>query len=394
MESAQDTTKQIQKCDNLKYKIAIIQPNECKISKENINDIGQIIGDHVEIIEVTHDKLPEIITNTIGMIPEKVMGDTSTVYQNDKYVYDMCFVDPEQNKTDPDESKYNEIATHLIIDNQKVYGNVVIMRSRITDDKICEPDEFTYDHLLELLRSKTVHIGLFIPTKGNISEYQFYKDPVENLEVAKMQKLGYVESTISKFNLLAFFPIDDNVYEINKRVTRLLNRKVYGDVYLISRSTEATYEDLTYELYDKLDSISWGHTSERNLTTAETEESEKDGLPIISNRYTILETRMQTNYRKCSNCAITKIDKVSVCTGCYRVLYCTKKCQMQNWIEHRKDCLYKLESVNKSVQQKKQDMDANMAMNKQVNEQIDEQVDEEVDNEVNNEVNKEKIEIE
>jgi hypothetical protein len=359
MESTPDaTTEQVQKFDDMKYRIAIIKPNECKISKENIDDLQNATDKYTEIIEVTHDKLPQVITETIGMVPQSIMGDTSTLYQDNKYVYDMCFVDPEQNKTEPDETKYNEIATHLIIDNKKVYGNVVIMRSKITDNKTCEPDELSYDNLINLLRLKTIHTGLFVPVKGDVTEYQFYKDPVEGLEVAKMQKLGYVESTISKFNLLAFFPIDENTYPINKKVTRLFNRKIYGDVYLVSRSTESTYENLTSDLYKKLDSISWGHTTNRNLTAEETEETEKEGLPMISNRYTILEARTQIDYRKCSNCDESNIDKVMSCAGCHRVMYCSKKCQTQDWIDHRKDCLYKLESVNQAVRQKKQDMNA------------------------------------
>jgi hypothetical protein len=338
----------------LEYCLAIIKPNFCKITKDSLPLLNDEVDKYINIATVTHDKLPEVITTAIGMVPQKVMGDTTTIYQDNICLYDMCHVDPEQNKTEPDESIFNGIATHLMIDNKKVYGTVVILRSLLTNDKTCEPANLTIEHIIDLLKYKTLHTGLFVPISGAITEYQFYLDPVEDVDVNVMKNMGYVETTISKFNLLTFFPIDDADHKINKRATRLLNKKVYGDVYIASRSTEITYEDLTLDLYGKLDKISWGHSKNRDLTEEETKEGEENnGMPVIINRYCILESRLQTNLHVCNNCGKSDMDQELKCTGCYRVLYDSKQCQTQDWIDHRKDCLYKRESVNDVIRQKR-----------------------------------------
>lgn len=333
-----------------KYTCIIVPPNSFDATK--YDSIKSLIDATTELCtmesaESTH--MGKLIVDTLQMNHETV-ADTMTMFQTHDYVIDMCHVAPEQNKEDPDEEQLNAFATYCAIEQSKIYGTVVFLLSTVTDMDTCIMEDITLDHMHRMVVHRYQHKAVMIPVDGNVYEFIYKDNPIEHLPVDEQKTTSYVDSTLCKFNIVAFFPIyADN---INKRATRLLNRRVYGDVIISLRSSERIFEDIDKELYEKLNNVSWGNSEKRNLTEEENKDGEKkDGLPIVMNRHRILEKRQSNNYLKCTYCS-NDIEKRIVCSGCYRALYRTPECQKADWLAHRKDCLYRTESLN-SIAQKR-----------------------------------------
>lgn len=334
--------------EDIKYTVAVIKLNSSKFNKSNIDLIDKI-DEFVTIIDTNHSGVVEVIAEHTGMTPEKIQGESTTCFQDDKYVYDLCFVDPSSNNIDFTDADINCISSHLTLQNMKVYNTCVLLKSRVNDEYQATPVEITIQDIKKLLKSKVYHTGILLSDK--ISEFNFYTDPLEDVLEEHVPDFGCIETPFLKFNLIAYFHLENHNDVINKNATRLLGKKIMGDVLIVSRSTEELYEDISKELYDRIDKLTWGRFSFRTLSDVEKEESDKkNGLPIIKNRFTLLNEREHQHTNKCVYCHKPgQIKNKIICTGCYRVSYDSEECRIEDWDEHKFECLYNKPTVNELV---------------------------------------------
>ena len=61
-----------------------------------------------------------------------------------------------------------------------------------------------------------------------------------------------------------------------------------------------------------------------------------NGRRIMHQNEQIMQSKMDKS--KCALCRRLFIDKRSNCSGCMKVSYCNKKCQLKHWKEHKTDC--------------------------------------------------------
>ena len=57
---------------------------------------------------------------------------------------------------------------------------------------------------------------------------------------------------------------------------------------------------------------------------------------IIKKAMNTFNSRLEEKYI-CNGCKIISL-KLKICTGCNKVLYCSRECQKKDWKEHKKIC--------------------------------------------------------
>ncbi len=175
-------------------------------------------------------------------------------------------------------------------------------------------------------------------------------------EKDSIQKLSFSHL---KYNLTFYFQLDKTKY-INQIATRMnASYRVYGDVLLLNEMDENIYSNISIHETKRLNVLSYGRLYDRGLKENEIQqiqqtELDKDGKPIERkvtpywNKYAIVEHRM-TEWKKtkdrCMNC-YQEFKIPVICQSCYRVKFCSKKCEKEYESYHYDDCFKSCQSWN------------------------------------------------
>lgn len=330
----------------MQFDIVLIKPNNTKIDLDNINILENILESHTIIFE----NMMSFIVQNIGLTTE-LMGSTSMCYENEKYVYQMCHLNLEDNGQKNDENNFNQIASQLA--STDVYGNAIMIASEISENNQCVSKTIKLDEIIKIFKSKIVHKGIKIDTNNNISEFNFYKDPMEFYSKEDVTNFQWMELPIFNFNFIVFMQVNPQPNTINKLMTKIVGRHIINGIsLLVSKSTENEFIDMDMELFNKLSITLDGLSLEsRDLLEDEKKNGELvNNLPIVMNRYCILEKRYNAHNNKCNNNNCENEKNNLICSGCYRMKYCSKECQLLHWKkEHNQDCLFDKKSINSSL---------------------------------------------
>ena len=155
-----------------------------------------------------------------------------------------------------------------------------------------------------------------------------------------------------KYNLLFFFQYDKSKY-VNKIATRINGLyRMYGDVLMLHELEENIYANISLHEAKRLNVLSYGRLYDRQLKSDEThttnkievdengKEHEKKVIPYWS-KYITIENRMikwKENKNKCIYCNGEMIKPI-MCDKCFRVKYCSKKCQRDFSDYHGDECI-------------------------------------------------------
>lgn len=309
-----------------------------------LNLLKKDIEEHIQVKELKFEDMMEVIVTDIQLLTPELVGDSLTIHETATNVYQLCFTKITKNENNP-----NNIASYLT--SEEVCGNAVFINSKITDNNTCEPDNSYVDDLVKILYSKFIHKGIIIPSDEMkpVSEFNYIDHPLEYYKCLEedYKKYKAYEFDFLKFNLCLFIKNSPDNSLINKRATRLIGtQKINGDVILLSKTTQE-YNDIDCILYKKLIKVAYGPLRSRSLTDFENQEDEKlNNLPIVMNKYCVLEKRYNNLKKTCNYCN-TELIKELICTGCYRIKYHNEKCQIDDWDEHKKECLFNKNPVNK-----------------------------------------------
>ena len=327
-----------------KFNIAIIKPNTFKFNENDLKSltVDKILVDiknYINIISLSYHDLMEKIVTTIGLKPE-LMGDTNICYEDDKNVYQISHLDPKKNNLP--ENNINGIASYLPIDDINIYGNAVLLCSKITNNNTCVNDSLNLSMIANLIYNKIVNTGIKINADGTITEFNYINDPLVNMSKDEKDNLRWLECNILKFNLILFVQKNPNPNTLNKKGTRLFgSHRICGDIYVIEKLTDNKFGNLSKTTFIKLLEICYGPLNSRNLEEHENKDGEKiDNLPIVYNRYCLLNDRYKNKIIKCNNCSKEMNNEdFFTCAGCYRVIYDSKECQKEDWKYHKTNCL-------------------------------------------------------
>lgn len=346
-----------------KFKIAIIKQNNLSFTDSDIindqlnklcssnydittinkinSDIETMITPFITLKEVTLDEMMEEIVKNTLLTPE-LMGDTSLCMEYDKDIYQLCHLSLKNNRLEEDDNNINGIGSCLALDHEKVYGKAVLIKSTITDDYTCQPSSINLiEDISNIIFKKIIHKGIKIKDDASIEEFFFKKDPAENFSEADKENYKWFELSLFKFNLIVFIESAPTFNNINKIATRIMGKKVVGNMIIVSSCADNDYEDFDRQLFDKLDTSCWGSLESRKSYNDENENENKkiNGLPIVKNRYISLNERYNRSRNLFDGYSYT-------CTGCFRIKYASSDEQKNDWASHKTECSYNQDPIN------------------------------------------------
>lgn len=319
-----------------------------KISKNAFNCIDFEKGDWKEYVELItasdNDELMKIIVTTIAQTPDDI-GDTAIILETYDNIYQMCYLDKEKNNKSVNENDINGVASNLILNKNKVYGDVVLIKTRLNEHYMTEADHLDIDEVNYLLDCRINNMGLLIRVDGTVDEFRFNNSPLENRMDGDNWRM--MEMDLFKFRFNLYFQKNPSENIINKIVTRFVgDRIIHGDCLIIIKATENDYGFIDKELFSKIDTVCWDYIINRRI--AQEPESKVDGqIPVIDNGYTVVRKRYNKYKDKYNE------NYIYVCKGCYREKYIDKITQKIDWKYHKSDCLYELEPYHVLLENEK-----------------------------------------
>ena len=336
----------------MSFDIVLIKPGSFAIDKSIFTkditneQISQLVTNKLEFINTDLEGMMNIVVDTIKLQADKI-GDTTLCYEDSKSIFQLCHYKNSNNGGIDDDTTLNELASLLTLGNESVYGDAILICSAIKEDYTCQPASIGMKEVVSLIYNKIVHIGVLINNNGDVREFKFVKDPLENYDETEVANYQWMELPFLNFNLILFVQVVPSDKQINKKVTKLAGRfSVQGDCILVSKSAENEFLNLDGRLFDKLLKLSTGPLAARNLNENEKKDNEKvNNLPLVYNRYHILEERYN-KYKDLCQCCAKKLETELTCQGCYRVKYHDSVCQKDDWYIHKQECLYGKNPLN------------------------------------------------
>ena len=340
------------------FNLAIINENKVgigidELSSDTIREyLKNIMTDHIVWKDVTNtDEMMDLVISTIGVSGD-LIATTIKCYEDADNIYQMCHLSPGKNNIGEDQENINYLSSFLGIGKEIVFGKAILLKSTITPSGICEPSSFNVDDIVNILHRKLAPKCVMIKTDGNIEEINFFSNPFADSLKRDMSDFDSIEVPILNFNLLAYFEKNPTTKVLNRKASKLIGvSKVYGDVVVLMLETENDFGYLEKDLVNGLLTLSSGEMVDRDITDDELKKDDTvDNLPVVINKYRIYKERLSSFKKECANptCKLALDTSSHVCTGCYRVNYCTKECQADNWSDHKKTCSYGKDYLNPS----------------------------------------------
>lgn len=341
------------------YTVAVIRPNNFKNEEFDLSvtqtEISEVVKPYVELINVNRDNMMEVIVKTIGLTKE-LIGATNIVYQDENSIYQICHLNLEDDNKQKDDREQNGLCTILTIGDITVRGPAILLRSDITSKGICTTASVSPDNIVDIVYKKTVHRGVKVSPDGELTDFFFRKDPMESYNTEQIDNFQWMELPLFKLNLIVFIQVKPVVDKVNKKITQLVGREIiHGESLIVLKSVENEFLDVPIDMVEKLLIATLGPVSKRDMKEEELKDGEKkDNLPIVMNGYHILNNRVEKYKNRCGRCngELTSGDKK--CSGCFRLKYCSRECQIEDWYHHKGECLNSKKPLNYTLTKKQE----------------------------------------
>jgi hypothetical protein len=232
---------------------------------------------------------------------------------------------------------FNDFACFLRPDNETVYGNSLLFGYQISPDtgKIISGKEITIDDLYYLFNQRLAPTGYLISSQKGKNQLKKFTIPEGRIELVNLKIQKMIPLQLCKYTL-ELHQIDDGHKEKNIIATKLLGEEFFGTGLLLFKYTEDCYESLEFNEIEKLIKISECELAKRNLTEKEISiERDENGYLIPKNRHYTINQRLKNLKIQCQICSET--EKLKICTQCYRIRYCSEKCQKAD-TKHKDEC--------------------------------------------------------
>ena len=327
--------------------------------------IWSVVEPYIQFVQVdeNQDSMLESITNHLTKeFPDKKADvdffyHTEASYSFPKRYLEMVYCQPLwKDYPESDPANMNHLAClsslkHTVIENSAVIiGNSYDLES----EKHVKLDSVTKEDICKIIRRRFYFSAVLIKD-NNLVKYYYQNpgylvssiyglEPNDKIEKLSISHLGY--------NLTFYFQYSKSKYT-NKIATRINGMyQLHGDVLLLHEIEENVYANLSIHEAKRLNVLSYGRLYDRQPNDNENHQFDaidvdKDGkettkkvTPLWS-RYVIIENRMKkwsTREKKCINCDTTLIKPIT-CDKCFRIQYCSLKCQSEYSTYHNDDCI-------------------------------------------------------
>ena len=344
-------------------KIAIIKPNHFDPHKLVKNDVKmsqfeQELKEYVQIVEINPKDFMQTILINLAL-KEKEHGDTEILWEKTNLLYQMCFNYETSGKNM--EKDLNLIASFLSLNHTVINGTAVIFCDKINNNSVTEEHaNVDFNEMMNLFHFYFFHQGLIITTDNKMIPVNYDNENhlnYQNHDVSQMALIADSKDNIGTDGHMLDFNFEIMVRKVqhdhlpvNKYLTKLTGLTVKGDALVKQKIGKDRYDNLDQSLMKKLLKLSEFDVNTRLIKESEVkEEKNKNLLPIIKNRYYILNQRLQKFQYQCAECKNNLVGHFYICGGCQRLKYCSQNCQKKHWDQHREECKKSQECFNCKV---------------------------------------------
>jgi hypothetical protein len=290
-----------------KFSVAIIKPNEFNFNDSNtIIDVKNNISNYIKFAEVSNDEeMMSVVVNTLEMT-ENLLGDTFTCYENESYVYQICYltnVNVSDNNCFLTNEKINNISSYLNHGKHAINGNCILIKTKISDDNLGINCTVTIDDISTILYKRIAHTCVHLSPNSE-KEFIFSSDPFEVFQNTNIKNIKCLDIKYLNLTFSVYFELEPSINKINEKASLFINKgpvygnvvialKVFGEINGIEDGSE-DFIDLDLKLFNKIFVVMNNKDFENKLTNNE-HVDKKNNSKIIMNSHMIIEKR----YNKC-----------------------------------------------------------------------------------------------
>lgn len=240
---------------------------------------------------------------------------------------------------------------HTFIENTCV---IIANKYDLTAKKFAIIDSINAEDILRVIRRR-FYFSSAVIKNNKISKY-YYQDPKyliqEMYGLTEKDNIEHFSFNLLKYNLIYYFQNDKMKYT-NEIATRISGTdRFYGDVIVLHEMEENIYANLSIRELKRLNVLTYGKLSDRNLVpneehSIETMSIDENGKEIsdktipLWSRYIVIDNRInqwQHTKNKCIYCKDTIITPIT-CPKCFRAKYCSVNCIDKYNNDHQKECI-------------------------------------------------------
>jgi len=277
------------------YDVLLIKPNV--IEHLDYNRVDYISG----ILSIDCYELLNTNSKDIGIIFAKYLNSknykdcnalTNICYDTPECLYELCFLDiPKEEKN---EKTINQIATLLDITNEQIFGNAILIKTYLPLDTLdMIMISSSKEDIKNILDSRVNHKGVFIDTDTTMKCITFrdIEPEIKKLFDEDIKNLSRIEIPFLKHNFIMYYN-KDSLDEENELVRDIGQKKINGEVFIVSMVTDTLYTDISINEVKKILEISkFGENAWKASDNDDNEERDNEGRILIKSKYRILHKR-------------------------------------------------------------------------------------------------------
>lgn len=174
---------------------------------------------------------------------------TQYIGSNSEYIYELIHFDL-MPKDLPLEI-YNGVANLLKTDYQHLFGNAIMIKTKIPVDKVeVEMVDCERKDLYNLLEDRVRHIGVKVDDDGETEEFNwYYEDPKKFIEEFMVNEYKFVEKAFMLHNLQIYYTPG------NRMDMKKLIGEGYDQIIIATKITEQFYGNFTLVEFNDIKSL-------------------------------------------------------------------------------------------------------------------------------------------
>lgn len=268
------------------FKGLVITPNnETDLNHQSPEYLNMLFNQNCFIDEtITTEEMDSFIKLHLNPLPEQKVK-TCVICETENYLYEMIYIYYTLRK-EVENIKLNNIGTLLALNGDKIYGNVIVIKTNVPrNTKNMIFTDLTKNDLYDSLKSRAFHTGIMLNDDNELEEFTYHNLKHYNDEYfyddERCTEIGFLKHNVTIYYIKAKkggFKLG-NLFDFN-----------VSQCIIISKITDQHYTDMSLhdlikimKLSEKINKEEW--QSKGNLP----QEKDNLGRNIILTRFRVLD---------------------------------------------------------------------------------------------------------